>query len=109
MSERVDTHKLQLWVAADPGLENRRPGFWSHLCQVCSGVILGKRFLTLGLSICVLHCNRGSVVISVSDTDTVLPVFGIMFFVSTTQPFLSLPCLPPPLPPTHILVYIVNQ
>ena len=78
MSEWVDTQinpscrSLQI-----PGLENR-PGFWPHLGQVCSDVIPGKCFPTVGLLSCFLCCNGG-------DLQSFLPL--TLWYCSPFSPF----------------------
>ena len=69
--------------------------FWSWLCQVCSGVILGKWFLTLSMFPPLQ--NRGSLVISASAVILLSLYMGLCSDVTSTQLSLSLAsCFLPP-------------
>lgn len=65
--------------------------FWSWRCQVCSGVILGKWFLTLGVFPPLQ--NRGTLVISASAVILLSLYMGLCSDVTSTQLSLSLSCL----------------
>lgn len=79
--------------------------FWSWCCQVCSGVILGKWFLTLGMFPPLQ--NRGTLVISASAVILLSLYMGLCSDVTSTQ--LSLSLSPLAFYPLQIYIYLVDQ